>query len=78
MIRPLQPLGSAPPTLQPPTLQPLTLELHLEPERQGAAALRPAILAALSAHGRPLRWAITATAGGRLVIEAILVVDGGG
>ena len=60
MSRPAQPLGLA--SL---TLQPLTLELRLEPERQGTSALRPAILAALSAHGR-------------LVIEAILVVDGGG
>ena len=73
MSRPAQPLGLA--SL---TLQPLTLELRLEPERQGTSALRPAILAALSAHGRPLRRAITAADRGRLVIEAILVVDGGG
>jgi len=57
-------------------LRPLTLELTLDPQPQGVTALRPAILAALCAHGRPIRWAITAVHDDRLLVEAILLVDG--
>ena len=38
-------------------LVPLLLQLERRP-----GPLRPQILAALAAHGRPLRWAITAAA----------------
>jgi hypothetical protein len=50
-------------------LVPLLLQL----ERQ-AGPLRPQVLAALAAHGRPLRWAITAVQPpGRLQIEAVVL-----
>ena len=55
------------------------LALHLEP---GPGPLRPQVQAALAAHGRPLRWAITAarSSGGRseLQIEAVLIAPEGG
>jgi hypothetical protein len=55
-------------------LLPLQLQLEREP-----GALRPQILQALAAHGRPLRWAITGTTpleGGScsLQIEAVVLV----
>jgi len=63
-------------------LVPLLLQLERRP-----GPLRPQILAALAAHGRPLRWAITAAAADnpaeippdgtsvmRLQIEAVVLV----
>jgi hypothetical protein len=54
-------------------LKPLLLTLERAP-----GPLRPQVLAALEAHGRPLRWAITAVqpsaAGGvHLQIEAVVL-----
>ena len=54
-------------------LQPLLLQLE-----RGPGALTPQILAAIAAHGRPLRWAITAVGPGHngvthLQIEAVLL-----
>lgn len=51
------------------------LLLHLE---RGPGPLRPQVLAALEAHGKPLRWAITAVepspaGGARLQIEAVVL-----
>jgi hypothetical protein len=50
--------------------------LHLQLDRP-EGLLRPAIEAALSRHGRPLRWAITATSGLQLWIEAVVEVEEG-
>lgn len=55
-------------------LQAHTLQLHSQP-----GPLLPQIEAALEAHGRPLRWAVTAVERGdsgdrRLQIEAVLLV----
>ena len=54
-------------------LQPLLLQLE-----RGPGALTPQILGAIAAHGRPLRWAITAAeplphGGARLQIEAVIL-----
>lgn len=54
-------------------LKPLLITLE-----RGPGPLRPQVLAALAAHGRPLRWAITAVepraAGGALLqIEAVVL-----
>jgi len=54
-------------------LVPLLLQLERRP-----GALRPQILEALAAHGRPLRWAITAVDSGsdgatQLQIEAVVL-----
>ena len=57
-------------------LVPLLLELERRP-----GPLRPQVLAALAAHGRPLRWAITAadpaadpsTDPQRLQVEAVVL-----
>ncbi|EDY38980.1 hypothetical protein CPCC7001_1859 [Cyanobium sp. PCC 7001] len=56
-------------------LRPLLLRLRRQP-----GALRPQVLAALEAHGRPLRWAITAVErgagdgchGATLTVEAVV------
>ena len=48
------------------------LELRLQ---RGAGPLRPQVEAALAVHGRPLRWAITAVAGDRLQIEAVVIQE---
>jgi hypothetical protein len=56
-------------------LRPLVLRLRRQP-----GALRPQVLAALEAHGRPLRWAITAVDraagegchGSTLTVEAVV------
>ncbi|MBM5788339.1 MAG: hypothetical protein FJ071_00870 [Cyanobacteria bacterium M_DeepCast_200m_mx_001] len=58
-------------------LQPLLLQLE-----RGPGPLTPQVLAALAAHGRPLRWAITAAerrpqGGARLQIEAVILRSGG-
>lgn len=58
-------------------LQPLLLQLEREP-----GPLTPQVLAALEAHGRPLRWAITVAeprpqGGARLQIEAVILRSGG-
>ena len=57
-------------------LQPLLLQLEPEP-----GPLTPQILRGLRAHGRPLRWAITAaepqaSGGCRLQIEAVILRPG--
>jgi len=68
-------VGFAAAPLQPLTLQPL--QLLLEP---GPGALRPHIEAALAAHGRPLRWAVTAvltTAEGKTALQIEAVVTNG-
>jgi hypothetical protein len=49
-------------------LKPLALRL-----RRGDGPLSPQILQALNAHGRPLRWAITAVQGDELAVEAVVV-----
>jgi len=54
-------------------LKPLLLTLERAP-----GPLRPQVLAALEAHGRPLRWAITAVdsrpvGGALLQIEAVVL-----
>ena len=49
------------------------LELRL-PRRPGP--LRPQVEAALAAHGRPLRWAITAAGADQVRIEAVVIEDG--
>lgn len=54
-------------------LKPLLLTLERAP-----GPLRPQVLAALQAHGRPLRWAITAAQPGEagavwLQIEAVVL-----
>ena len=54
-------------------LKPLLITLE-----RGPGPLRPQVLAALAAHGRPLRWAITAVepraaGGARLQIEAVVL-----
>ena len=59
-------------------LQPLLLQLE-----RGPGPLTPQVLAALAAHGRPLRWAITAAeprpqGGARLQIEAVMLMRSGG
>jgi hypothetical protein len=53
-------------------LRPLVLRLRRQP-----GALRPQVLAALKAHGRPLRWAITAVdrAAGEGCLGATLTVE---
>ncbi|WP_087068748.1 hypothetical protein [Cyanobium sp. NIES-981] len=59
-------------------LQPRVLRLRRQP-----GALRPQVLAALEAEGRPLRWAITAVERGSgslpdevlLTVEALLTVE---
>ncbi|MFM7696536.1 MAG: hypothetical protein ACKOCA_00475 [Vulcanococcus sp.] len=58
-------------------LQPLLLQLE-----RGPGPLTPQVLAALAAHGRPLRWAITAAERrpqgvARLQIEAVILRSGG-
>ncbi len=68
-------LQTHPAELQPIDLQPVELELRREP-----GPLLAQIQAALAAHGRPLRWAITAVephpaggeAGSLLRIEAVV------
>ena len=68
-------VGIATLPLQPLTLQSLQLELAPRP-----GALRPQIVAALAAHGRPLRWAVTAvttTAAGETVLQIEAVVING-
>ena len=45
--------------------------LHLQLDRP-EGPLRPAIEAVLSRHGRPLRWAITATSASQVWIEAVV------
>ena len=52
-------------------LEPLALRLCRRP-----GPLRPQIEDALAAHGRALRWAITAVEGTELVLEAVVLVDG--
>jgi hypothetical protein len=53
-------------------LKPLLITLE-----RGPGPLRPQVLAALAAHGRPLRWAITAVEPERgLRIEAIRLLSG--
>ena len=54
-------------------LVPLLLQLERRP-----GALRPQVLEALAAHGRPLRWAITEAAADstgvvRLQVEAVVL-----
>jgi hypothetical protein len=38
-----------------------------------AGPLLPQVESALAAHGRPLRWAITAVDGARLRVEAVVI-----
>lgn len=49
-------------------LHPLTLDLERQP-----GPLRAQVEAALGAHGRPLRWAITAASAERLQVEAVVI-----
>jgi len=47
--------------------------VQLQLERPTAGPLRPAVVAAVAAHGSPLRWAITAASGTQLRIEAVVI-----
>lgn len=51
-------------------LVPLELRLTRQP-----GSLPAQVEAALAVHGRPLRWAITAVAGDRLQIEAVVIQE---
>ena len=55
---------------QPQCLQMVPLQIELQ---RPLGSLVAAIEAALTPHGRPLRWAITAVSDDRLVIEAMLI-----
>ena len=62
--------------------RPAAPSVHLKPLllsfEPGPGPLRPQVLAALSSHGQPLRWAITAVeplpgGGSRLQLEAVVL-----